>query len=81
MRTTLAEASPLARRRWEVLDRVIREGLLIPPKFPAYPALEEMLWHTVQQAMTGVLPIDDALAHMSAEMNRLLTPPSHASAL
>ena len=49
-----AEATPAARARWEALSTVTRSGLLVPPKFAAYPAIEEHLWRTVQAAMTGV---------------------------
>ena len=47
--------------RWQTLEAAI-EGVVIPPKFARYPEVEEVLWKTVQAAMTGRLSIDAALA-------------------
>lgn len=47
--------------RWRLLQQVIASDLIIPPKLPYYPLMEDILWHTVRAAMLGELAIDAAL--------------------
>jgi len=43
----LSEAAPLEAERWKLLETVIANDALIPPKLTYYPEIEEILWRTV----------------------------------
>jgi hypothetical protein len=58
-------ATLVEQARWRALEDVIANRVLIPPKFSAYPEVEEVLWRTVQGAMLGRIEIDSALESMS----------------
>jgi multiple sugar transport system substrate-binding protein len=66
------EADPENRARLAILEQVIAEHILIPPKFERYPQVEEVLWHTVQCAFLGEMTIDEALHYMTAEIKRIV---------
>jgi multiple sugar transport system substrate-binding protein len=66
-----AEANPNELDRLETLERVIREQIIIPPKFARYPMVEDVLWTTIQAAMTGQTEIDVAL-HQMTERIRII---------
>ena len=72
MRTMQANADRQNRERLALLERVISDHILIPPKFDRYPKVEEVLWHTVQKAFVGELEVDAALTHMTEEIKRIL---------
>jgi multiple sugar transport system substrate-binding protein len=57
--------------RLELLDEAVREHLLIPPRFPTYPAVEDVLWTTLQQAIVGEISVDDALTSCEARVAQL----------
>jgi multiple sugar transport system substrate-binding protein len=59
-----SEAEPFDGARWNLLDQVIAHDMLIPPRLPYYPEIEEILWRTVRSAMTGETGIEAALAGM-----------------
>ena len=42
-------------RRWALLAQTMAEALIIPPRFAAYPACEDAIWHSLQKAMRGQL--------------------------
>ena len=46
--------------------------MVIPPKFACYPEVEEVLWRTVQAAMTGDVAIDAALAQMTEQIREIV---------
>jgi multiple sugar transport system substrate-binding protein len=71
MRRVQAEAGPRARARWQTLEEAIG-GVVIPPKFGRYPEVEEVLWRTVQAAITGDLAIDAALARMTEQIGEIV---------
>ena len=48
--------------RLELLARSIESDLIIPPKLPYYPEIEDILWRTVRAAMMGEVPIPEVLA-------------------
>jgi multiple sugar transport system substrate-binding protein len=73
MRQIKDEATPEARARWEILERVINEDVIIPPKFASYPQVEEVLWVTVQAAMTGKLAIDEALSTITRQIREIVS--------
>ncbi len=64
-------ATPVEKQRWETLAAAI-ERVVIPPKFGRYPLVEEVLWKTVQAAMTGALDIDEALHTMTVQIAEIV---------
>jgi len=76
------EATSRERERWKTLQTVIESRMLIPPKSPVYPLVEELIWHTVQQAVAGSTPIDEALERMAQQSKAIVRAwdAEHASA-
>jgi multiple sugar transport system substrate-binding protein len=72
MRKIQSVSSPRELSRWQILEGVIKEDIIIPPKFARYPEVEEVLWKTVQSAMTGHLGIDQALAQMTQQIRAIV---------
>ncbi len=62
------------RARLGMLERIISEHILIPPKFSAYPKIEEILWQTVQSAIVGQIPIGQALKNIREQIEYILRP-------
>lgn len=54
-----AEAQRLA-----LLEGAIENDLIIPPKLPHFPRMEDILWRNVRAAMTGQTAIADALVEI-----------------
>ena len=61
MRKMQSEADPANRGRLRMLDKVIAEHILIPPKFARYPEVEAVLWRTVQRVIVSQLDVDEGL--------------------
>jgi multiple sugar transport system substrate-binding protein len=80
MRRMQTEADAENRARLAMLEEVIAEHILIPPKFARYPEVEEVLWRTVQRAFLGELSINDALAHMTKQIKQIVRVPETAGA-
>jgi multiple sugar transport system substrate-binding protein len=74
MQQMQSEADEENHLRLAMLEKIISEHILIPPKFPAYPKIEEVLWRTVQSAIIGQMPIDDALKHIREKIENILRP-------
>jgi multiple sugar transport system substrate-binding protein len=72
MRKMQGEADDVDRARLAMLDNVIAEHILIPPKFAHYPDVEAVLWRTVQGAIVGRLTVDDALHHIRKQIERIV---------
>ena len=68
-----SEADPRNRERLALLERVIRDHILVPPKFELYPKVEEVLWHTVQKAIVNEIEVDEALSRMTTEIRRVVS--------
>ena len=66
------EASQENHARLAMLEKVIAEHILIPPKFARYPEVEEVLWRTVQKAFLGEMEIDDALKHITEQISQIV---------
>ena len=47
------------RARLTMLEKVIAEHILIPPKFARYPEVEEVLWRTVQRVIVGQMTVEE----------------------
>jgi multiple sugar transport system substrate-binding protein len=73
MRQVQAEAQPADQARWHTLEAVIGADIIIPPKFARYPEVEEILWKTVQAAMTGQISVDGALRQMTDQIRAIVT--------
>jgi multiple sugar transport system substrate-binding protein len=67
-----AEADDANRERLAMLDNVIAEHILVPPKFAQYPEVEAVLWRTVQSAIVGRLAVDDALASVREQIEQIV---------
>jgi multiple sugar transport system substrate-binding protein len=46
--------------------------MLLPPRFPRYPAVEDALWKSLQKGITMEWSVDDALHHAAAEMEKIV---------
>ena len=66
------DANSLQGRRLALLEQTVGSHMLLPPRFPLYPAVEEALWTSLQKGITGEWSVDDALHHAAAEMERIL---------
>ena len=69
MQQMQSEADPANQQRLAMLEEVITEQILIPPKFARYPDVEEVLWQTVQRAIVGQLSVDEALRYMREQIS------------
>jgi multiple sugar transport system substrate-binding protein len=67
-----ADPSTLAGRRLELLRQTVASHMLLPPRFPKYPAVEDVLWKSLQRAITGEWTVDDALHHAAGEMEKIV---------
>jgi multiple sugar transport system substrate-binding protein len=72
MELVQAEADPANRERLSMLELVIAEHILVPPKFARYPEVEDVLWRTVRRAVIGEIAVDDALSHMRRQIERIV---------
>ena len=71
LQTVQAEATGAAQARWATLEAAMGD-VLIPPKLARYPEVEEVLWKTVQAAMTGRISIDAALQQMTGQIHAIV---------
>lgn len=62
MQRVLESASASELRRWQILESVIEESVLIPPKMGYYPEIEAVLWRTIQKAIVGEIHQEAALS-------------------
>lgn len=72
MRTMQKEADPANQARLAMLEKVIAEHMLIPPKFARYPEVEEVLWRTVQRVMVSQLGVDEGLRLMREQIREIV---------
>lgn len=74
MRQIQDEADPQNHSRLAMLEKVIADNILIPPKFARYPEVEDVLWRTVQRAVTGQTAVDEALGHIREQVRQIVHP-------
>jgi multiple sugar transport system substrate-binding protein len=72
MKQIQSGALPAELKRWQILETVIQEDIIIPPRFARYPEVEEVLWKTVQAGMTGKLSVDQALRQMTLQIGDIV---------
>lgn len=70
-----APAGSLAARRLALLEETVATSMLIPPRFAAYPAVEEALWPALQRGLTGALSVNDALVEAAQRIDDVLAAP------
>jgi multiple sugar transport system substrate-binding protein len=70
MRRAQEQAAAAEKARWHTLEEAI-SGVVIPPKFGRYPQVEEVLWCTVQAAITGAVSVDAALRRMTEQIGEI----------
>lgn len=66
------DSTSMEGRRLALLEQTVNSHMLLPPRFPEYPAVEEALWTSLQKGITGEWSVDDALHHAAAEMEKIL---------
>jgi multiple sugar transport system substrate-binding protein len=66
------DANSVAGRRLELLKQTVASHMLLPPRFPRYPAVEDVLWNSLQKGITGEWTVDDALHHAAGEMEKII---------
>jgi multiple sugar transport system substrate-binding protein len=59
--------------RLALLGSSIERDLIIPPKVPYYPRIEDILWRNVRAAMTGETPIATALVEIERRIEESVT--------
>ncbi len=59
-------------RRMEALEETVAHYAMIPPRFPRYPLVEEVLWVGVQRALTGASTPREALTMMEEQVREVL---------
>ena len=72
MQKMQSEADEANKKRLAMLETVIAEHILIPPKFARYPEVEEVLWRTVQSAIIGKTSVNEALRHMRDQVEQIV---------
>jgi multiple sugar transport system substrate-binding protein len=78
MKHIQGEADQANRARLALLEMVIAEHVLMPPKFARYPEVEEVLWRTVQRVFLGEMAIDEALKYMTEQISAIVRTTSSA---
>jgi multiple sugar transport system substrate-binding protein len=72
MKQMQSEADEANGERLGMLEEVITDHILIPPKFARYPEVEEVLWRTVQRAFLGNMEVDDALRNITSQIREIV---------
>jgi multiple sugar transport system substrate-binding protein len=71
-----AASTPAGLERWKHIEGAVATGLLVPPKLPSYPPVEDAVWRVVRETMLGTLAIDAALETMTRQVVDILRPRS-----
>jgi multiple sugar transport system substrate-binding protein len=61
-----APEDSLAARRWGLLEEASKAAL-IPPKHKNYPAVEDVIWQGIREALLGRTSVEEALRETEAE--------------
>ena len=73
MEAMRAESDENNRKRLGMLDDVISNHILVPPKFAQYPEVESVLWRTVQSAIVGDITVQEALRSIRRKIERIVS--------
>ncbi len=66
------EPASLEGHRLHLLEQTVSSHMLLPPRFPKYPEVEEALWKSLLKGVTGEWSVDDALHHAASDMEKAL---------
>jgi multiple sugar transport system substrate-binding protein len=66
-----ASADRQEAHRWELLTQS-QQAMIIPPRFAAYPACEDVLWRTIQRAIEGRISAQEAIADGARQIAALV---------
>lgn len=75
VRRAMREAAPAGSRearRLALLEETVASSMLVPPRFAAYPAVEEALWPVLQRGITGEMSVEDALGEAARAMDAVV---------
>lgn len=67
------DASAEDAERLALLGRSIESDLIVPPKLPYYPRIEDILWRNVRAAILGEVPIRQTLATIEERIAECVT--------
>jgi len=59
--------------RLDLLRQTVEHHMLIPPKFPEYPAVEDALWKCLQESIVGRISVEEGLAMAAEQIRRTVT--------
>ncbi|HXD30378.1 MAG TPA: extracellular solute-binding protein [Pyrinomonadaceae bacterium] len=72
MQAMQGEADETNRERLQMLEKVISDHILIPPKFARYPEVEDVIWRTIQKAIIGETEVDKALNQITEQIEGIV---------
>lgn len=61
MQQILERGSQNELSRWRILESVIDDSVIIPPKMKCYPEIEDVIWRTLKSAIVGKISEESAL--------------------
>lgn len=67
-----ADLASLEGKRLAMLEQTVASHMLLPPRFPQYPAVEDALWTSLLKGITGEWTVDDALHRAASAMEKVL---------
>ncbi len=67
-----AKTGSLEMRRWELLEGAAATAL-VPPKFTAYSAVEDLIWRGLRRALLGEWGVAEALERIEADARAAMT--------
>ena len=75
----IGESDAAGAERWKLLETVLSNDVLVPPALAYYPEIEEILWRTVQSAITGQTEVGQALTSIERRITDCHARHAHAS--
>ncbi len=72
-----AASNPDDAHRWQLLADAQR-SMIVPPRFAAYPRCEDLIWRSIQRAMTGDCSPADAVTNACIGIQSLIAAPAVA---
>jgi multiple sugar transport system substrate-binding protein len=59
-------------RRLALLEETVTVHALSPPRFAEFPAVEEVVWKSLQKGITGEWSVDDSLHHAARQTEEIM---------
>lgn len=60
-------------RRLGLLEETVATSLLVPPRFAAYPAVEDAVWPILRRAVVGEVSVEDGLRDAAGAMDAVVS--------